>query len=546
MSAKMITFLPDFSKIDEVEEGDLLFLQPDPQNEHDPHAIRVFRNAEDASDPDKFLGWIAKSKSMLLPGSLNTDDIFDEVTTNGATIVLTHQEMVTSRKGPMHVWAADLFIQYKHATTADGEAKAETVKLLIDGATVRNRLKSQVTTAIMNGQEVALYLEDNGNQIQVHQPGIPGTAGAVSDKNPEADVKKVRELLKKKNMLPVVATGEVDQQRSTINYYVEATLSEDNVADFGAQIQRITACGILTTEEVSERIDRMISAGFSNKLIEAVLDDMRFYAPEDRANIPHPMVPYTQATGNNLARFMAYSTKRLNVRVFGPKGSGKNVMIEDAMYLRAQPVFRMTVSGDIDKYDILGGGALKDGNTCTEISDMLKCLQKGYAVILDEANAARAEVLEAIHSITDGSRAVQVPGYGLVRLHPNALVFMTMNEGYVGCGEMNEATIDRFVPIEVLPEPNIRDLLKVMVPTATKDQIEVCEKIHANILSGIKQGKFSPNCISLRGIRDALMASEYLSLNQALIDNLANKSQDPDERKSLASLINDFTGQMFN
>ena len=42
------------------------------------------------------------------------------------------------------------------------------------------------------------------------------------------------------------------------------------------------------------------------------------------------------------------------------------------------------------------------------------------------------------------------------------------------------------------------------------------------------------------------MASEYLSLNQALIDNLANKSQDPDERKSLASLINDFTGQMFN
>ena len=101
MSAKMITFLPDFSKINEVEEGDLLFLQPDPQNEHDPHAIRVFRNAEDASDPDKFLGWIAKSKSMLLPGSLNTDDIFDEVTANGATIVLTHQEMVTSRKGPM-------------------------------------------------------------------------------------------------------------------------------------------------------------------------------------------------------------------------------------------------------------------------------------------------------------------------------------------------------------------------------------------------------------------------------------------------------------
>lgn len=546
MSNLTVTLLADFSHNEELEIGQVLYLHPDPNNEHDPHAIEVYADNDSAKwSEETRIGFLAKSSKMVLPGTVNVDRIFDDVTANGASIVLISHSMVTGKRGPMNAWCAELFLQYQDPDM-EAQPKAEKVRLLIDGATVRNRLKSQVVTAVMNGQEVPLYLEDNGNLIQVHQPGVPGTAGAVSEKNSEADIKKVRDLLKKKNMLPVVPTGDVEQSKSVINYYVEATLSEDSTADYGNEIARITAAAILSKEDVSARVDFMVSNGVPDKIIKAVLNQMRFFQPEDRAAIPCPEVPYTQATGNNLARTLGYALCGRNIRTFGPKGGGKNTLIETVLWLMNQPMYRMSVSGDIDKYDLLGGGALRDGNTCTEISDMLKCLQKGYAVIFDEANAARAEVLEGIHSITDGARAIQVPGYGLVRLHPKALVFMTMNEGYCGCGEMNEATIDRFVPMEVEPEANIRELLKSMCPKATKDQVEVCEKIHAAIIAGIKQGKYSPNCISLRGFKDALLACEYLSLNQALVDNLANKSQDADERKSLTSLVNDFTGTMFN
>lgn len=536
-----VTFLRAFDASDKVDVGDRLFLRPEPENPKDHQAIAVYTS--DGADGEK-VGYLSASVRTSLEGTKNAHQIFDEVSKHGANIKLIAESKITTSKATMTAYVAELFYIYQKPQQKAGESKS--FDLLIEGATVRHRLKSQVATAIMSQQDIALYLEMNGSTISVHQPGIAGTAGVVSDKNPDELVKQVEAMLRKKNVLNVKPTGQIQQERSSTNYYVSVEVNEDSLADFGAEISRLTAECICTQEVASDKIDFMMASGFPNNLIKAVLNANRYYPPEDAVNIPCPDVKYVQATGNNLARCVGYMLTGRNIRTFGPKGGGKNTMAETALYLLGRPMYRLSVSGDIDKFDMLGGPALRGGETTTEISDMLKCLQAGYCVIFDEANAARPEVLEVIHSLTDSARSIQVPGYGLVKMHEDALVCMTMNEGYVGCGEMNAATVDRFVPIKVEPEANIKELLKHMVPTITKEQLDVCCKIHAAILQGIGQGKYSPDAISLRGFKDALVTCEFVSLNQGLIDNIACKSQDPDERNSLTSLINDFTGVLFN
>lgn len=534
MDKKMLTFICSFDYVEQCYPGKILYLRPEPENTADNKAVAVFNSPDENGER---MGYLSAKPSTSLSGCQTSHDIFDDVSSCGGNIVLISKGKVTTKKAVMTAWLCELYLLQTKAAASNTEVKG--YDILIEGSQIRNPAKSGVSADVISGKTIALYLEKNDEDIVVKKPGEPDTAGVVSEKTPDTVMKELERQLKRRNVLPVVTTGKIEKARSTINYYVHVEIGGDPTEDYSKEIGSLTSKCICTKEEIQEKIDFMISSGFGRELITAVLQNTPFYLPDDRINIPKPEVPYVQDSGNNLARVVGYAIRGRNIRAFGPKGGGKNTMIETALWLMGRPMYRMSVSGDIDKYDVLGGPALKDGETTTTISDMLTALTKGYCVIFDEANSARAEVLEVIHSLTDGARAVQVPGYGLVKMADNALVMMTMNEGYVGCGEMNEATIDRFVPIEVAPESNIRNLLKHMVPTASDDDIASCCKVHESILNGIKQKIYSENCISLRGFKDALLTVPFVSLNQGLVDNIANKSQDEDERKSLTSLIND-------
>lgn len=529
-----VTFICSFDYVEQCQPGKVLYLRPEPENPADNRAVAVFSSPDENGER---MGYLSAKTSTSLGGSLNAHDIFDDVSSSGGNIILVSKGKVTTKKAVMTAWLCELYLLQVGAVKPATESRK--FDILIEGSQIRHPEKSKVSAEVLNGNTMALYLEYGNGDIVVKKPGVPETAGMVSDKTPDATMKELERQLKRRNVLPVTTNGKVEKARSTINYYVTVEIGGDVIDDYSKEIAALTSQCICSKDECQEKVDFMVSSGFSKELITAVLQSMPFYLPEDRENIPKPEVPYIQDAGNNLARVVGYALRGRNIRAFGPKGGGKNTMIETALWLMGRPMYRMSVSGDIDKYDVLGGPSLKDGETTTTISDMLVALTKGYCVIFDEANSARAEVLEVIHSLTDSARAVQVPGYGLVKMADNALVMMTMNEGYVGCGEMNEATIDRFVPIEVAPESNIRNLLKHMVPTASDDDIASCCKVHAAILNSIKQKVYSENCISLRGFKDALLALPFVSLNQGLIDNIANKSQDEDERKSLTSLIND-------
>ena len=75
------------------------------------------------------------------------------------------------------------------------------------------------------------------------------------------------------------------------------------------------------------------------------------------------------------------------------------------------------------------------------------CGVSGGFGILDEINMARNEALAVLHSILDFRRAIDVPGYNRIRLREETRFIATMNYGYAGTRELNEALASRFVVI---------------------------------------------------------------------------------------------------
>lgn len=139
----------------------------------------------------------------------------------------------------------------------------------------------------------------------------------------------------------------------------------------------------------------------------------------------------------------------MHLRLVGSKGCGKNTLIQTVDWLLNVPQYRMQGNAELDKLDLLGGPTIENGTMRYRLSDMLRYLAAGADVVLDEGNTIKPECADVLHSLTDAARQIQVPGYGLVQMHPHSAFTITMNEDYAGTNFMNEATIDRFTPIHI-------------------------------------------------------------------------------------------------
>ena len=72
------------------------------------------------------------------------------------------------------------------------------------------------------------------------------------------------------------------------------------------------------------------------------------------------------------------------------------------------------------------------------------------------------EASAVLHSVTDDRRVIDVPGYNRMKLHEATRFIATMNYGYAGTRELNEAFASRFVIIHV-PQLN-KDGINKTIP----------------------------------------------------------------------------------
>ena len=100
-----------------------------------------------------------------------------------------------------------------------------------------------------------------------------------------------------------------------------------------------------------------------------------------------------------------------------------------------------------------------------EYAALAKWILQGGVFILNECNMADANLLVGLlHPILDGSiTSFPIPGKGDIPLGKNLVIYMTMNPGYAGEQEMNEATKSRLGSYILAQPKSIRKILEKAV-----------------------------------------------------------------------------------
>ena len=231
---------------------------------------------------------------------------------------------------------------------------------------------------------------------------------------------------------------------------------------------------------------------------------------------------------------------RKNILLVGDKSTGKNVLAENLAYLFKRPLWNLSFHINIDSSVLIGDDTLKNGNVIFREGPITKAANCGGFVVLDEINMAKNEAMAVLHSILDYRRIIDIPGYDIIKLHPATRFIATMNYGYEGTRELNEALLSRFVIIKMplISRERLVELIKKEYPKMKNEYVGNIAFFFYDLKLKAEAGEISRSAPDLRGIFDAIdLVKEDLSLSSALELTIANKLFDPYEEEILKDLI---------
>lgn len=231
---------------------------------------------------------------------------------------------------------------------------------------------------------------------------------------------------------------------------------------------------------------------------------------------------------------------RKNILLVGDKSTGKNVLAENLAYLFKRPLWNLSFHINIDSSVLIGDDTLKNGNVIFREGPITKAANCGGFVVLDEINMAKNEAMAVLHSILDYRRIIDIPGYDIIKLHPATRFIATMNYGYQGTRELNEALLSRFVIIKMplISRERLVELIKKEYPKMKDEYVGNIAFFFYDLKLKAEAGEISRNAPDLRGVFDAIdLVKEDLSLSSALELTIANKLFDPYEEEILKDLI---------
>ena len=229
-----------------------------------------------------------------------------------------------------------------------------------------------------------------------------------------------------------------------------------------------------------------------------------------------------------------------NLLLTGPKATGKNVLAENLAYIFNRPSYNVSFHVNTNSGDLIGTDTFEDNQVKLRKGSIYRCAEYGGFGILDEINMAKNDAVSVLHATLDYRRSIDVPGYDKIDLHPAARFIGTMNYGYAGTKELNEALVSRFLVIDMpaQTEESLKFIFKRMFPAAKPDAVEQFAGVFLDIQLKAMNGEISTKSLDLRGLLAAMkIVSAGLSPWKALRMGVVNKTFDAFEKEIIEDVV---------
>lgn len=283
------------------------------------------------------------------------------------------------------------------------------------------------------------------------------------------------------------------------------------------------------------------SQGIALELIEAVAAFRAAYSADEaqRERIGNPAMPFYGK--DTLEMAIAAILQGENLLLSGGKATGKNVLCETLSWIFGRPSYDISFHVNTDSASLIGTDTFADNRVQLRKGPVYACAEQGGFGVLDEINMAKNDAVSVLHATLDHRRRIDVPGYSRISLHPATRFIATMNQGYAGTRELNEALVSRFLVIDMPPldQQTLEFLLRRHFPDMKGTAVEQFAGLFLDLQRKAGNGEISTKPLDLRGmIAGIRTVRSGLAPAKAVRMGILNKSFDPFEKEILEDAAN--------
>lgn len=278
----------------------------------------------------------------------------------------------------------------------------------------------------------------------------------------------------------------------------------------------------------------------SPELIKRAEEFRQAYPVKDEVagRIIRPSIPFYGKEILEMA--IAVILQGQNLLLTGPKATGKNILAENLAYIFNRPSYNVSFHVNTSSGDLIGTDTFEDNEVKLRKGSIYRCAEYGGFGILDEINMAKNDAVSVLHATLDYRRSIDVPGYDKIDLHPAARFIGTMNYGYAGTKELNEALVSRFLVIDMpaQTEETLGFIFKEMFPDAKEKAVEQFVGLFLDLQLKALNSEISTKALDLRGLLAAMRIIKVgLSPALAVQMGVVNKTFDIFEKEIVEDVV---------
>lgn len=285
----------------------------------------------------------------------------------------------------------------------------------------------------------------------------------------------------------------------------------------------------------------LINQGVSEKLLDEIDKFNEENKIEDERQLDRiPSPRYKYYGGEIWSKAIAGILAGYNILLTGPKATGKNVLSENLAMIFKRPMWNMSMNVNSDSASLLGTDTFVDNEVKMRKGPVYLAAEQGGFAVFDEINMAKNDSLSVIYSALDYRRSIDIPGYEKIDMHKATRFIGTMNYGYIGTKELNEALLSRFLVIEMpaITEESIDMILKDEFDL--KDEYRnLFVRLFMDLQKKSLNAEISSKPIDLRGMFSSIETMKKgLSIKASLEMGIVNKTFDTYEKEIIRDVIN--------